>query len=166
MTKPSSAGLLFKGYILQGNVMTITKLLTLSTTIALTACGAGYQTTTDRTQQPCGDSPRCVSTQDSREDFKLAPFKLAPDTNINQVETVALSFENAEVAAKEGNYLRVEYTSSVFRYVDDMEVRIQDGELLVRSEARIGYYDFEVNRKRVEAFRAKLIETGLVIANP
>ncbi|MGR5287359.1 DUF1499 domain-containing protein [Vibrio maritimus] len=146
--------------------MTITKLITLSSVILLTACGAGYKTTTDRTEEPCGDSPRCVSTQDSREEFKLAPFKLAPDTNINQIETVALSFDNAEVAAFEGNYLRVEYTSSVFRYVDDMEVKIQDGELLVRSEARIGYYDFDVNRKRVEAFRAKLIETGLVIANP
>lgn len=104
--------------------------------------------------------------QDSREEFNLAPFKLAPNTNINQIETVALSFDNAEVAAIDDSYLRVEYTSSVFRYVDDMEVKIQDGELRVRSEARIGYYDFDVNRKRVEAFRAKLIETGLIIANP
>ncbi len=147
-------------------IMTKAKLLTLSSIVFLTACGAGYKTTTDRTDEPCGDSPRCVSTQDSREEFNLAPFKLAPNTNINQIETVALSFDNAEVAAIDDNYLRVEYTSSVFRYVDDMEVKIQDGELRVRSEARIGYYDFDVNRKRVEAFRAKLIETGLIIANP
>ncbi|MCY9870185.1 DUF1499 domain-containing protein [Vibrio barjaei] len=146
--------------------MTLPKWLTLSSVVILTACGAGYKTTTDRTEQPCGDSPRCVSTQDSREEFKLAPFTLTTNTNINQIEQIALTLPNAEIAAKEGNYLRVEYTSSVFRYVDDMELRIEGDQLLVRSEARIGYYDFDVNRERVEAFRLKLIESGLVEANP
>lgn len=146
--------------------MTLPKWLTLSSVMILTACGAGYKTTTDRTEQPCGDSPRCVSTQDSREEFKLASFTLTPNTNINQIEQIALTLPNAEIAAKEGNYLRVEYTSSVFRYVDDMELRIEGDQLLVRSEARIGYYDFDVNRERVEAFRLKLIESGLVEANP
>ncbi|USE00083.1 MULTISPECIES: DUF1499 domain-containing protein [unclassified Vibrio] len=146
--------------------MTLPKWLTLSSVMLLTACGAGYKTTTDRTEQPCGDSPRCVSTQDSREEFTLAPFTLTPNTNINQIEQVALTLPNAEVAAKEGNYLRVEYTSSVFRYVDDMELKIEGDQLLVRSEARIGYYDFDVNRERVEAFRLKLIESGLIEANP
>ncbi|MCL9773371.1 DUF1499 domain-containing protein [Vibrio methylphosphonaticus] len=131
--------------------------------ILLTACGAGTTTMTDRSHQPCGDSPRCVSTQDDREDFNLAPFELTDDANINQIETVALSFPRSSVAAKEGNYLRIEYKSKVFRYVDDMELKIEDGKLLVRSEARIGYYDFKVNRKRVEEFRAKLIETGLIV---
>ncbi len=106
----------------------------------------------------------CVSTQDSREEFKLAPFTLTPNTNINQIEQVALSLPNAELAAKEGNYLRVEYTSSVFRYVDDMELKIEGNQLLVRSEARIGYYDFKVNRERVDEFRRKLIESGLIKA--
>ncbi|MFH0258914.1 DUF1499 domain-containing protein [Vibrio barjaei] len=146
--------------------MTLPKWLTLSSVVILTACGAGYKTTTDRTEQPCGDSPRCVSTQDSREEFKLAPFTLTTNTNINQIEQIALTLPNAEIATKEGNYLRVEYTSSVFRYVDDMELRIEGDQLLVRSEARIGYYDFDVNRERVEAFRLKLIESGLVEANP
>ncbi|MFC5078596.1 hypothetical protein VTH8203_00563 [Vibrio thalassae] len=146
--------------------MTLPKWLTLSSVMILAACGAGYKTTTDRTEQRCGDSPRCVSTQDSREEFTLAPFTLTPNANINQIEQVALTLPNAEVAAKEGNYLRVEYTSSVFRYVDDMELKIEGDQLLVRSEARIGYYDFDVNRERVEAFRLKLIESGLIEANP
>ena len=131
--------------------------------LLLTACGAGTTTMTDRSHLPCGDSPRCVSTQDDREDFNIAPFELTNGTNIDQIETVALSFPRSSVAAKEGNYLRIEYKSKIFRYVDDMELKIEDGQLLVRSEARIGYYDFKVNRKRVEAFRAKLIETGLIV---
>ncbi|MFA0084224.1 DUF1499 domain-containing protein [Vibrio sp. 10N.261.51.F12] len=134
--------------------------------LSLTACSSSTTNMVDRTAQPCGDSPRCVSTQDSREEFKLAPFPLADDVSINQIESVALSFPRATVADKKSDYLRVEYQSKVFGYTDDMEVKIQNGELLVRSEARIGYYDFKVNRERVEQFRSKLIETGLVITNP
>ncbi|MGR5177529.1 DUF1499 domain-containing protein [Vibrio parahaemolyticus] len=146
--------------------MTIARIIALSSTLILAACSAPRNTTADLSEQPCGDNPRCVSTQDNREEFELAPFILTPDATIDQIAQVALSFHRAELADKRDDYLRIEYTSEIFGYIDDMELKIKDGRLIVRSEARIGYYDFKVNRDRVEAFRAKLIETGLVIANP
>jgi uncharacterized protein (DUF1499 family) len=129
----------------------------------LSACGVGTTTMTDRTEQPCGDSPRCVSTQDSREAFSIAPFQLADNVSIDDIERVALSMPRAKTGVKEGNYLRIEYTTKIMRFVDDVELKIKDGWLLLRSESRIGYSDFGVNRKRAEALRSKLMEAGLVV---
>ncbi|MCJ2375900.1 DUF1499 domain-containing protein [Vibrio sp. ZSDZ34] len=137
--------------------------LSFSVLILLAACGSGTTTMTDRTEKPCGDSPRCVSTQDHRETFSIAPFQLAENVSIDDIERVALSMPRAKTGVKESNYLRIEYTSKIMRFVDDMELKIKDGWLLLRSESRIGYSDFGVNRKRAEALRSKLIEAGLVV---
>jgi len=117
----------------------------------------------DRSDQPCGERPNCVSTQDSRADFQLAPFELVrTNTSIDEIETVALTLPGAKTAEKKPHYLRVECTSRVFRFVDDLELRIQDGQLLVRSESRVGYSDFGVNRKRSDALRQKLLAEKLI----
>nr|WP_237485571.1 DUF1499 domain-containing protein [Vibrio hippocampi] len=137
----------------------------MATTLLITACSNKVDTMPDRSHSPCGDKPNCVSTQDSRADFNLAPYPLKGDVSIDQIESIALSFPRATVATKESHYLRVEYRSKVFRFVDDMEMRIEDGQLLVRSESRTGYSDFNVNRKRADALRDKLLQADLIFAD-
>jgi uncharacterized protein (DUF1499 family) len=61
----------------------------------------------------------------------------------------------------EENYIHAEFTSAVFRFVDDVEflfTKEQDGEVMVdiRSASRVGHSDFGVNRKRMEDIRDKL----------
>jgi len=129
---------------------------------ALTACSQGVSTMTDRTMTPCGDKPNCVSTQDEREQFALAPFTLTLEANIDKVEQAALKLPGAKTAVKDDGYLRIECTSRIMRFVDDLELRIHDGQLIVRSESRVGYSDFGVNRKRAEQLRALLNEQGLI----
>ena len=55
-------------------------------------------------------------------------------------------------------YLHVECRSKIFGFVDDLEFQLQaaQGLIAVRSASRTGYYDFGVNRRRVEALRAAL----------
>ena len=48
------------------------------------------------------------------------------------------------------------------RFVDDLELRIDGNVLLVRSESRIGYSDFGVNRKRAEQLRKQLQAEKLI----
>lgn len=117
---------------------------------------------TDRTMTPCGDKPNCVSTQDSREQFALAPFSLTHDANIDKIELAALQLPGAKTAVKDNGYLRIECTSKIMRFVDDLELRIHDGQLIVRSESRVGYSDFGVNRKRTEQLRALLSDQDLI----
>ncbi|GEA60306.1 DUF1499 domain-containing protein [Vibrio comitans] len=130
--------------------------------LTLLGCSNGEITMQDRSAQPCGDKPNCVSTQDSREEFTLAPFTLTENASLDEIEKAALSLGRAKTADKEQNYLRIEYTSRVFRFVDDLELRIEGNNLIVRSESRTGHSDFGVNRKRADALREALKQAGLI----
>ncbi|PQJ65592.1 hypothetical protein BTO01_14595 [Vibrio jasicida] len=132
------------------------------TLLGLTACSQGVTTMTDRSQSPCGDKPNCVSTQDTREEYNLTPFTLTESTNIDAIEQVALELPGAKTAVKEGNYLRIECTSKIMRFVDDLELKIEDEQLIVRSESRVGYSDFGVNRKRANQLRSLLTNAELI----
>ncbi|MDK9772214.1 DUF1499 domain-containing protein [Vibrio sp. B181a] len=132
------------------------------TLLGLTACSQGVTTMTDRSQSPCGDKPNCVSTQDTREEYNLTPFTLTESTNIDAIEQVALELPGAKTAVKEGNYLRIECTSKIMRFVDDLELKLEGDQLIVRSESRVGYSDFGVNRKRAEQLRSLLANAELI----
>ncbi|MGY3570679.1 DUF1499 domain-containing protein [Vibrio paucivorans] len=129
---------------------------------ALTACSQNSVNIPDRTNEPCGDKPNCVSTQDKRTDFNIARYQLADNANLNAIEQVALTLPGAESATVQGNYLRIECTSTVLRFVDDLELKISGSQLIVRSESRVGYSDFGVNRERTELLRQKLKDNGLI----
>ncbi len=117
----------------------------------------------DRTNTPCGDKPNCVSTADTRDRYTLSPYILRPGVTLDQVERVALTLSGAQTAEKTADYLRIECTTRIMRFVDDLELKIADGHLLVRSESRVGYSDFGVNRRRVEELREKLSVAGIVV---
>ncbi len=108
----------------------------------------------------CGDKPNCVSTNESRDKFSLAPYPLKTN-DIGAVKEVALTLPGARLAEESEGYLRIECVSKIMRFVDDLELKIDNGNLVVRSESRVGYSDFGVNRKRAETLRAALIEAGL-----
>jgi len=92
--------------------------LMLITFLGLTACSQGVTSMPDRTQTPCGNKPNCVSTQDQREEHHLEPFTLTESATLD--------------AMKDGNYLRIECTSKIMRFVDDLELKI-DGNTLIRT---------------------------------
>jgi uncharacterized protein (DUF1499 family) len=62
---------------------------------------------------------------------------------------------NSEIVEVTDHYVHAEFTSNFFRFVDDVEFGIDDGLRIihVRSSSRIGYYDFGVNRRRIERIR-------------
>ncbi|CZF83117.1 DUF1499 domain-containing protein [Grimontia marina] len=130
--------------------------------IVTLGCAQGEDTVTDKSLTPCGDKPNCVSTQDSREDFNVAPFELAEGVSMAPILEVALSMPGTRLGDQEPGYVRVENVSKIMRFVDDLELRVDGDQLIVRSESRVGYSDFGVNRKRVEALRAALQEKGLI----
>jgi len=118
----------------------------------------------DRSMQPCREKPNCVSTVDKREEYHLADFVLS-EAGLNNWQFItqqALSLPGASLGYQSDDYIRVECRSRVFKFVDDFEVRRQGKQLMVRSESRVGYSDFGVNRKRAELFRSKLSEAGYI----
>ena len=130
--------------------------------LTLTACSQGITDMEDRTSSPCGDKPNCVSTQDDRDQHALAAFELSDSPNLDAIEQVALTLPGSKTANRTENYLRIECTSRIMRFVDDLELKVTGDKLIVRSESRTGYSDFGVNRKRAEQLRTSLKSEGLI----
>ena len=63
-------------------------------------------------------------------------------------------------------YLRAEARSLVFRFVDDLELHLDEGGGVVhyRSASRVGSSDLGVNRRRVATLAAMLATAGLIRA--
>lgn len=132
-------------------------------TLLLTfGCAQGDASVTDKSRTPCGDKPNCVSTLDTRDAFRVEPFELAQGVSLAPVLEVALSMPGTRLGTQEPGYARVESVSKIMRFVDDLELRVDGNQLIVRSESRVGYSDFGVNRKRVETLRTALKEKGLI----
>jgi len=106
---------------------------------------------------PCPDSPNCVSSQDPDQSHSIEPlvYKGSPEEAGTRLLGVIQGIKRAKLVTAQERYLHVEFTSAVFRFVDDAEFFIDDNQKLIhlRSAARLGYYDFGVNRKRMEKIR-------------
>ncbi|SKA54266.1 DUF1499 domain-containing protein [Enterovibrio nigricans] len=126
-------------------------------------CAQGDETVTDKSMQICGDKPNCVSTLDIREAHYIPPFTVTSSTvSMNDIVEVAMTLPGARIGEQNAEYARIECVSRIMRFVDDLELRKDGDTLIVRSESRVGYSDFGVNRKRIESLREALKQAGLI----
>jgi uncharacterized protein (DUF1499 family) len=72
------------------------------------------------------------------------------------IEAVS-GMKRARMIVDEERYLRAEFTSAFFRFVDDVEFLLgsETKAIHVRSASRVGCSDFGVNRRRVEEIRSR-----------
>lgn len=106
--------------------------------------------------RPCPSSPNCVCSEDNNSEAFIQPVSFTGEPENAWIKAVAtISEMNGEVIEKTDEYLHASFTSGIFRFVDDMELRIDKENSIIhlRSASRTGYYDFGVNRKRAERFR-------------
>jgi uncharacterized protein (DUF1499 family) len=119
------------------------------------AAGAG-----DADLPPCPSSPNCVSSHDPDPARRVDPIPFAGTTAEARaaIEAAVRSFPRAVVTGSSGMEVRAEFRS-LLGFVDDVEFRIDEaaGVIHVRSASRAGYWDFGVNRRRVEAIREAFV---------
>jgi uncharacterized protein (DUF1499 family) len=74
---------------------------------------------------------------------------------------VLATIPRLSITVEQGNYLRAEVRSRVFRFVDDIEFLLDTEQQLihVRSASRSGHSDFGVNRRRVEQIHKAFMRT-------
>ncbi len=129
----------------------------LALAVVLTACSGAPPVTR---LSPCPASPNCVSSKAVDAAHRIEPFAYGgePGDALARVKAAALSFPRAAVVAEEPGYLKMTFTSALFRFVDDVEFDVDEAAKVVnvRSASRVGYSDLGANRKRIEAIRAKL----------
>jgi uncharacterized protein (DUF1499 family) len=65
---------------------------------------------------------------------------------------IVRAFPRVAVVEDRCNYLKLEVRSAFFSFVDDVEFEFDDAAKLIhfRSASRLGYYDFGINRSRME----------------
>lgn len=106
---------------------------------------------------PCPDSPNCVSSQGSDSAYTVEPLTYDSEAEkiIADLKVVVGSMKGATIVSESAAYLHVEFQSDVFRFIDDVEFMVDDMAKVVhvRSASRVGYYDFGVNRRRIEKIR-------------
>ena len=113
---------------------------------------------------PCPASPNCVSTEASDARHAVAPFVLLRDDAWPEIRAAVLALSRTKVVEQSENSLRAECRSALVGFIDDLtvELRIAQHTLALRSAARTGYYDFGVNRRRIEQLRDALRARGIV----
>jgi len=110
----------------------------------------------------CGRRLNCVSSQadpaDAQRYVAPIPFKGDAQAALSAARQAVERMRRATVIRQEGNYLHAEFRSRLMGFVDDVELMFDErsGVLHVRSASRLGRRDFNVNRERVEALRARL----------
>jgi uncharacterized protein (DUF1499 family) len=127
------------------------------------SCSADKQAP-GRNLPPCPGSPNCVSSQEPAGARHVEPF-LYQGTQVEaraRLITVLHSMPRAKIVVALDNFLHLEFRSTVFGFVDDVEFLFDDGNKIihVRSASRVGYYDFGVNRRRVEELRKRFMAAG------
>ena len=110
--------------------------------------------------KPCPDKPNCVTSETGgaiREGQSIRPLTLGRPDQWQDLANI-IERQGGEVIEHSEDYLRAEFRSRLFRFVDDLEVRLDDDKttLHIRSGSRSGTSDLGVNRKRVEALRERL----------
>jgi uncharacterized protein (DUF1499 family) len=108
---------------------------------------------------PCPESPNCVSTFASDKTHAIKPLSYT-GTNVEakrKLIRVIDSLPRTRIISDTGNYLDVEFTSFLWRFVDDVEFVLDDSSKTIqfRSASRLGKGDLGVNRKRMETIRAR-----------
>ena len=113
--------------------------------------------------QPCPDTPNCVSSQATDEQHFIEPIMVAanPEETRDIILKTLDEFSRVKVIDAQAGYIHAEFTSMIFRFVDDIEFYFPASEsgvvrVDIRSASRVGRSDLGVNRKRVEAIRDKI----------
>jgi uncharacterized protein (DUF1499 family) len=109
--------------------------------------------------RPCPASPNCVSSEAAESDAEhyIKPLSIHDGKAWAKMAS-AIEGLGGHIMANDGQYLHATFTSALFRYVDDVEARLDASERVIhlRSASRVGHSDLGVNHRRLESLRSAL----------
>ncbi|MDX8407852.1 MAG: DUF1499 domain-containing protein [Mariprofundaceae bacterium] len=109
---------------------------------------------------PCPDSPNCVSSEASADDamhfVEPISFQSTRSNVVWHTLSRVIEQQGGEIVESSDDYLHAIFTSRIFRYIDDVEARLDTGAGLIhlRSASRVGHSDLGANRQRIKAIRS------------
>ena len=111
---------------------------------------------------PCKNTPNCVSSTDTRDNFYVAPIPLsnANPLTLADIRSYLIKQPRVTIVTASDTYLHATVKTTLMGYVDDVEFYQTANEIQLRSASRIGHSDLGANRKRLDVFRAELVAPG------
>lgn len=108
----------------------------------------------------CPDKPNCVMSMtmnDEKHFVEPLAYAIGERRAYELLHQVIVSQDRTAIVEQTDRYLRAEFKSRLFRFVDDVEFYFPpDASVIhVRSASRMGYSDLGVNRKRIESIRGQ-----------
>ena len=106
----------------------------------------------------CPDTPNCLCSEyKSDVDHYVEPLVISEQRAtevLSRLKTVILRM-GGSINVEKADYLAATFTSSIFRFVDDLEIRVDPdkNQVQLRSASRVGHGDGGVNRKRIERLK-------------
>lgn len=102
---------------------------------------------------PCPSSPNCVSSEAGTPESRAAP-----PLPIDAWEHLPRLIEEkgGRVVVLRNDYIGAVFSTPLMGFVDDVEFRLAETEIHVRSASRVGHSDMGANAKRVEMLRFAL----------
>ena len=140
----------------------VTRAFTVAAAIVLAACAngpAGVVRTAagSETLAPCPARPSCVVSRPDagRHAIDALVYRDSAAAALARLSAILRAMPRTVVVLADDRYLHATQTSRLVRYTDDIEFLVdpERRRIDVRSCARTGYYDFGVNRARIEAIR-------------
>lgn len=107
---------------------------------------------------PCPDTPNCVNSEFASDTEHYVEPLVYPADDAAQVmprlKTIIRDM-GGSIRAEQPDYLAATFTSTIFRFVDDLELRIDTDRntIHLRSASRVGRGDLGANRERVERLK-------------
>lgn len=106
----------------------------------------------------CSEKPNCICSE-YKDDIGhyIEAVTNIQNGEIDKMHIVVSTIKKMKgvIQIEKGNYIAATFTSSIFGFVDDLEIRADSskGILHFRSASRVGHGDMGVNRKRIELFK-------------
>lgn len=106
----------------------------------------------------CSSKPNCVCSDIKADGQHYIEPILVSENNIQDSLVVVkqvIQDMGGVLQSENKNYAAYRFTSKIFGFVDDLEIRIdmKQNVIHIRSASRVGYSDRGVNRNRVEKVR-------------
>lgn len=112
---------------------------------------------TDGLLAECPKSPNCVSSQTTDAEHRMEPISFigSPVDAFKRLLTIIEAYPRTQIVTSDEHYLHAEFTTLLFRYVDDGEFLLDADAHVIhfRSASRTGHSDLGLNRKRIDEIR-------------
>ncbi len=120
----------------------------------------------------CPDSPNCVNSISAQmkhdkdryiEPLDFSGLNMTPEQAFERIKRLMEKQTGFKLVKVSKNYLHFTHTSSLMKFVDDIEVKVdnESKKIHFKSASRTGYWDMGANRSRVEDLKFKFAQSGM-----